>query len=116
MATTLREPTHPLGLSGTSGVIDRRSMASTPRFFSTPLRYLHWASIEKPAIVYSVVIGSLGPVVALAAPPIRARLGDGPREMIPLTYPSERSGLSASAVLMRASSPSWPATDSPGLR
>ncbi len=62
---------------------------STPRFFSTPLRYLRWVSFEKPAIFYSIVVGSLGPVFMVVVPPVRRRLGDGPREQIPLTYPSK---------------------------
>jgi len=62
---------------------------STPRFWSNPLRYWRWAAHEKPAIFWSFVIGSLGPVLAVVVPPIRTRLGDGPRPPIPLTYPSE---------------------------
>ncbi|KAI9676042.1 MAG: hypothetical protein M1817_000785 [Caeruleum heppii] len=63
-------------------------MASTsPRFFQQPLRYLHWASIEKPAIFYSLILGSLGPVAMLVVPPLRQRFGDGRRERIPGTYP-----------------------------
>ncbi|PQE15762.1 hypothetical protein CJF30_00006183 [Rutstroemia sp. NJR-2017a BBW] len=46
-------------------------MSATPRFFSQPVRYLRWAAVEKPAIFFSIVIGSAGPVVLLAAPPIR---------------------------------------------
>ncbi|KAI9811971.1 MAG: hypothetical protein M1832_000635 [Thelocarpon impressellum] len=65
-------------------------MATSPRFFSQPLRYLHWASLEKPAIFYSILIGSLGPVFVVAVPPLRRRFGDGPREPIPLTYPIPR--------------------------
>lgn len=61
---------------------------SSPRFFSNPIRYLRWVSFEKPAIFYSIIIGSLGPVLMVVVPPIRRRLGDGPREPIPLTYPS----------------------------
>lgn len=62
---------------------------SSPRFFSQPIRYLRWASFEKPAIFYSIVVGSLGPVIMVVVPPIRRRLGDGPRPPIPLTYPSQ---------------------------
>jgi len=61
---------------------------SSPRFFSQPLRYLRWASYEKPAIFYAFIVGSLGPVIMVVVPPMRRRLGDGPREPIPLTYPS----------------------------
>ncbi|PSS28047.1 hypothetical protein M430DRAFT_91976 [Amorphotheca resinae ATCC 22711] len=60
---------------------------STPRFFSQPLRYLHWASLEKPAIFWSIVVGSIGPVMVVTVPGIRARLGDPKRPEIPLTYP-----------------------------
>ncbi|KFY23278.1 hypothetical protein V493_05965 [Pseudogymnoascus sp. VKM F-4281 (FW-2241)] len=60
---------------------------STPRFFSQPLKYLHWAAIQKPAIFYSIIIGSMGPVLVLTVPGIRQRLGDGPRPPIPSTYP-----------------------------
>lgn len=68
----------------------RRSTAtmSTPQFWSTPLRYLRWASIEKPAIFYSLIIGSTGPVMLFAVPPIRRAFGDVDPETIPLTYPS----------------------------
>ena len=36
-----------------------------------------------------MIIGSMGPVVVLTVPPLRRRFGDGPREPIPLTYPSK---------------------------
>lgn len=62
-------------------------MSATPRFFSQPLKYLHWAAIEKPAIFYSLIIGSMGPVLVLTVPPIRRRLGDVQRPPIPSTYP-----------------------------
>ncbi|KAH6718428.1 hypothetical protein DL95DRAFT_341690 [Leptodontidium sp. 2 PMI_412] len=62
-------------------------MSALPRFFSQPLRYLRWAAIEKPAIFYSIVIGSMGPVTVLTVPPIRRMLGDEKRPEIPLTYP-----------------------------
>ncbi|KAI9802599.1 MAG: hypothetical protein M1833_001673 [Piccolia ochrophora] len=62
-------------------------MSSSPRFWAGPLRYLRWASHEKPAIFYSICLGSLGPPMMVIVPPIRHRLGDGPREPIPLTYP-----------------------------
>ncbi|CZR63764.1 probable NADH2 dehydrogenase (ubiquinone) 9.5K protein, ubiquinone-binding [Phialocephala subalpina] len=62
-------------------------MSALPRFWSQPLRYLRWAAIEKPAIFYSIIIGSMGPVVVVAVPPIRRMLGDADRPKIPLTYP-----------------------------
>lgn len=68
---------------------------SGPYFFQQPLRYLRWASHEKPAIFYSFVIGSGGPLSFFVAPPIRRFFNDGPREKIPLTYPSMLSLRSA---------------------
>ena len=64
---------------------------SKPRLFSNPFRYWRWASIERPAYFYSCVVGLIGPVVAFGAPPLRHAMGDGPRPMIPLTYPSKTS-------------------------
>ena len=62
---------------------------SSPQFFQQPLRYLRWASHERPAIFYSFVIGAGGPLSILVAPPIRRFFNDGPREKIPMTYPSK---------------------------
>jgi hypothetical protein len=59
------------------------------QFWSTPGLYIKWAARNKPAIFWSIVVGSVGPVMALVVPPMRARFGDGPRPQIPLTYPSE---------------------------
>jgi hypothetical protein len=36
-----------------------------------------------------MVVGSIGPVLVSTVPPLRKRFGDGPREKIPLTYPSK---------------------------
>lgn len=69
----------------------KKEIMTTPYFWRQPLQYLRWASHEKPAIFYSIVIGSLGPLTLFVVPPIRHRLGDGPRERIPLTYPSMSS-------------------------
>ncbi|KAI4759025.1 hypothetical protein E4T52_08744 [Aureobasidium sp. EXF-3400] len=57
------------------------------QFWSTPGLYIKWAARNKPAIFWSIVVGSVGPVMALVVPPMRARFGDGPRPQIPLTYP-----------------------------
>ena len=62
---------------------------SKPQFWSTPLRYLRWASHEKPAIFYSMIIGTSGPVLLTVLPPIRRFFGDVDPEPIPLTYPSK---------------------------
>ncbi|KAJ9625782.1 n19m, NADH-ubiquinone oxidoreductase 9.5 kDa subunit [Taxawa tesnikishii (nom. ined.)] len=56
-------------------------------FWQSPRAYVRWASHAKPAIFWSLVVGTLGPVMAFVVPPIRYRLGDGPRPQIPLTYP-----------------------------
>ena len=42
---------------------------------------------ENPVIFYSVIIGSIGPVLAITVPPIRERYGYRPAEMIPTSYP-----------------------------
>nr|POF22331.1 nadh-ubiquinone oxidoreductase 9.5 kda subunit [Quercus suber] len=56
-------------------------------FWSSPVAYLHWAARAKPAILWSIAVGSLGPVFLVVGPPIRRYFGDGPRQQIPLTYP-----------------------------
>lgn len=64
--------------------------AAIPKtFWSSPIRYLRWASHEKPAIFYSIIIGSMGPVCLVAIPPMRRYAGDEDPPPIPLTYPSE---------------------------
>ena len=63
---------------------------SYPNFWSTPFRYIRWASHEKPAILYSILIGSMGPVAVAVVPPIRKRLGDYDAPLVPLTYPSKQ--------------------------
>ncbi|OJJ83050.1 NADH:ubiquinone oxidoreductase subunit NDUFA3 [Aspergillus glaucus CBS 516.65] len=60
---------------------------SNPHFWSSPLRYLRWASHEKPAIFYAMVLGCSGPVSLVALPPIRRFFGDVDPQPIPLTYP-----------------------------
>jgi hypothetical protein len=62
--------------------------AITPRFWAGPMRYLRWASREKPAYFWSVVIGALGPVSMVVVPPVRRAFGDFDAPAIPLTYPS----------------------------
>jgi hypothetical protein len=71
---------------------------STPQFWSTPLRYIRWASHEKPAILYSLLIGSMGPVALVTLPPLRRALGDVDPEPIPMTYPSKHGNHSISPV------------------
>lgn len=64
-------------------------MSTTPLFWSTPIRYLRWASHEKPAIFWSLVIGGMGPVALVGLPPLRRALGDVDPEPIPMSYPSK---------------------------
>ncbi|EKD18899.1 NADH-ubiquinone oxidoreductase 9.5 kDa subunit [Drepanopeziza brunnea f. sp. 'multigermtubi' MB_m1] len=78
-----------------------------PRFWSQPIRYLRWASIEKPAIFYSLIIGSMGPVVAMTVPPIRNMLGDHKRPEIPLTYPSSSDRTAKEARRFRGQVMGW---------
>jgi hypothetical protein len=61
----------------------------SPRFFQQPLRYLKWASIQKPAYFYSICVGLTGPVLVLTVPPIRRYMGEEPITKIPMTYPSK---------------------------
>jgi hypothetical protein len=63
------------------------SAAPSPRFFQQPLRYLKWASINKPAYFYSIIVGCVGPIMVVTVPPIRRYMGEEQRPKIPLTYP-----------------------------
>lgn len=42
---------------------------------------------ENPVLFYSVVIGCIGPVMAVTVPPIRERMGYKKAPEIPQTYP-----------------------------
>ncbi|KXN89100.1 NADH-ubiquinone oxidoreductase 9.5 kDa subunit [Leucoagaricus sp. SymC.cos] len=53
------------------------------RFYIQQQRQAH----ESPVIFYSVVLGTIGPVMAVAVPPIREYFGYRPAEMIPTSYP-----------------------------
>jgi hypothetical protein len=62
--------------------------SSLPKtFWSSPIRYLRWASHEKPALFYSIVIGAMGPVSLVVIPPMRRWAGDDDPPRVPLTYP-----------------------------
>lgn len=66
------------------------TMSAIPKtFWSSPIRYLKWASYEKPAIFYSVILGCMGPVAIVAIPPLRRLAGDENPPLVPLTYPSK---------------------------
>jgi hypothetical protein len=78
------------GLIGALQIIPLATMSgpASPFFFSTPLRYLRWASVNKPAYFYSIVIGCAGPIMVLTVPPVRRYMGQEQRPKIPMTYPS----------------------------
>lgn len=75
----------------------------TPRFWAGPMRYMRWASREKPAYFWSVVIGTFGPVSMVVVPPIRRAFGDFDAPPIPLTYPSMCHSDAASTALVQTS-------------
>ncbi|KIM39873.1 hypothetical protein M413DRAFT_29040 [Hebeloma cylindrosporum] len=62
-------------------------MSSIVAPFQRTYRYLQRQAHENPVIFYSVIIGSIGPVLAITIPPIRERYGYRPAEMIPTSYP-----------------------------
>jgi hypothetical protein len=62
-------------------------IAPSPLFFRQPLRYLKWASINKPAYFYSIIVGCIGPVLVVTVPPIRRYMGEEQIQKIPMTYP-----------------------------
>ncbi|KAI5861061.1 hypothetical protein GGS23DRAFT_598938 [Durotheca rogersii] len=61
--------------------------SATPQFWAGPLRYLRWATRERPNYVWPVVIGAAGPVVLLTVPPTLEKLGYRRAPPIPMTYP-----------------------------
>lgn len=67
-------------------------MVPRPQFYSQPYQFMRWASIRKPAIFWSVVLGTIGPIMMVVVPPVRHALGDNPKPLIPLTYPSTYKG------------------------
>jgi hypothetical protein len=58
-------------------------------FWNHPLRYLRTAAHEKPAIFWSVVLGSLGPISLAVGRPFREWIGDEIPKAIPGSYPGE---------------------------
>lgn len=63
------------------------TMSAAPLFWSHPLKYCRWASYERPALFWSVMIGAAGPVMIPIIRPIRAYFGDVDAPAIPVTYP-----------------------------
>ena len=64
-------------------------MSASLTFWNQPLKFLRRASHEKPAIFWSIIIGSMGPVSLFALPPIRHAMGDMDPAPVPFTYPGE---------------------------
>jgi hypothetical protein len=63
-------------------------MSGAPaRFWGSPIRYLRWASHEKPAIFFSCVLGGMAPLSFVVIPPLRRYFGDVDPPRLPLTYP-----------------------------
>ncbi|KTW26083.1 hypothetical protein T552_02976 [Pneumocystis carinii B80] len=62
-------------------------MRSITSFWSGSIKYIFRTAEEKPHIFYSLLLGSLGPIIFLFVPPIRKKLGYLPPEPIPRTYP-----------------------------
>ncbi|KAI9667118.1 MAG: hypothetical protein M1831_001295 [Alyxoria varia] len=60
-----------------------------PHFWRQPIRYMRWASHEHPALFWSVMIGSMGPVLVIFNRPVRNYMGWERRPRIPMTYPGE---------------------------
>ncbi|KAL7621393.1 n19m, NADH-ubiquinone oxidoreductase 9.5 kDa subunit [Parahypoxylon ruwenzoriense] len=59
----------------------------SPHFWAAPLRYCRWAAREKPAYLWSVIIGTVGLVMLPTVPPALRALGYNRSPPVPLTYP-----------------------------
>jgi hypothetical protein len=71
----------------------------SPFFFKTPLRYLKWASINKPAYFYSIMVGCAGPVMLVTVPPLRRYMGNEQIPKIPMTYPGTYAAMQLGGVI-----------------
>ena len=57
---------------------------------------------ENPVIFYSVVIGTIGPVMVITVPPLRESWGHKPAQMVPTSYPrNDSSTLGCNAFLTK---------------
>lgn len=72
----------------TAQTAETAASMSKPMFWSTPLRYLRWAANERPAIFYSILMGSMGPVALVTLPRVRKYFGDVDPAPVPMSYPS----------------------------
>ncbi|KAF9066624.1 hypothetical protein BDP27DRAFT_1227132 [Rhodocollybia butyracea] len=64
-------------------------MASLFRPFQRSYNFMYRTAHEKPAIFYSVILGTIGPVMVVVIPPIREHFGYVPPPEIPSSYPCE---------------------------
>ncbi|KAF8808716.1 hypothetical protein BYT27DRAFT_7188676 [Phlegmacium glaucopus] len=55
--------------------------------FRQTFRYMQRQAHESPVLFYSIVIGTIGPVMVVTVPPIREHFGYKRAEMVPTTYP-----------------------------
>ncbi|KAK0528998.1 n19m, NADH-ubiquinone oxidoreductase 9.5 kDa subunit [Tilletia horrida] len=55
--------------------------------FRNTYRYLQRSAHEQPVVFYSLLIGSVGPVLVVTVPAIRRKYGFKPAERIPSSYP-----------------------------
>ena len=76
-------------------------ISPAPFFFKQPFRYLKWASVNKPAYFYSIMIGCAGPIMLVTVPSIRRSMGAEPIPKIPLTYPSTYPNMSEGNLDLR---------------
>ena len=74
--------------------------SAAPFFFKEPIRYLRWASINKPAYFYSVCVGLAGPGIVAVVVPTRKYLGYERIAKVPQTYPSTRTSSMASGHVL----------------
>lgn len=60
---------------------------ATPYFWTQPFRYLRYASHTSPALFWSLVLGTAGPVIFVGSIPVKRVLGIENRAKVPATYP-----------------------------
>jgi hypothetical protein len=77
-----------LGERGVVLMQTKANMSAQPFFYKEPLRYLRWASINKPAYFFSICVGLAGPGIIAVAVPTRKYLGYERIAKVPQTYPS----------------------------
>ena len=80
-------PAEPTRSHSSSNTAIMSGAGPSPRFFQQPLRYMKWASINKPAYFYSIMVGCAGPALVVTVPPIRRYMGEEQIPKIPMTYP-----------------------------